>query len=88
MVRRAAFLVSGLADKTKGGYVCENLAKSSSQDVASVASAYLRYKQRGLRRFVAGEFSFATSKERIVYEDVVSRGMEELGELLRSHGVI
>lgn len=88
MVRRAAFLVAGLQDTTLKGYLCERLAQSQSRDVAAAAAAYLRYQQNGIRRFVGGSLSFASPDERLLYERVVARGMEELGQLLRSHGVL
>jgi hypothetical protein len=88
MVRRAAFLTAGLPDTTQKGYLCEHLAHSQSKDVAAAAAAYLRYQQNGIRRFVGGALSFASLDERPIYERVVARGMEELGQLLRSHGVV
>ncbi|MFH1952387.1 MAG: Qat anti-phage system QueC-like protein QatC [Pseudomonadota bacterium] len=88
MVRRAAFLKAGLTDTTAKGYCCERLAISESGDVAAAAAAYLRYQQKGMRRFAGGALSFAPPHERAQYEDVVARGMDELGQLLRSHGVI
>ena len=88
MVRRAAFLVAGIVDTTEKGYVCGQLAHSGSRDVVAVAATYLRYKQKGLRRFIGGSLSFALPEERVLYESVIARGMDELGELLRSHNVI
>lgn len=88
MVRRAAFLAAGLPDTTVKGYLCEQLALSNSRDVAAAAAAYLRYQQQGLRRFVGGALSFASPDERALYEEVVARGMDELGQLLINHGVI
>lgn len=88
MVRRAAFLKAGLPDTTQKGYLCENLAHSQSKDVAAIAAAYMRYQQKGIRCFVGGALSFALPDERPIYEGVVARGMEELGHLLRNHGVI
>lgn len=88
MVRRAAFLAAGIPDSTQKGYICEHLAHSQSKDVTAAAAAYVRYRQKGIRRFVGGSLSFASPEERPIYEDVVARGMEELGLLLKSHGVI
>lgn len=88
MVRRAAFLKADLIDTTVKGYCCEQLAHSESSDVAAVATAYLRYKAKAIRRFVGGTLAFAHTNERPGYEDVVARGMDELGQLLSSHGVI
>jgi len=88
MVRRAAFFKAGLTDTTAKGYCCQQLATSVSGDVAAAAASYLRYQQKGMRRFVGGALSFAPFHKRDQYEDVVARGMDELGQLLRSHGVI
>lgn len=88
MVRRAAFLAAGIDDSTEKGYVCEQLAHSNSKDVAAAATAYLRYQQKGIQRFVGGALSFCSPNERPQYESVVARGMDELGLLLRSHKVI
>ncbi len=88
LVRRAAFLVAGMPDSTEGGYICDHLAYSESQDVAAAAAAFLRYRQGGVRRFVGGALSFAAPQERVMYENLVARGLEELGLLLHSHGVI
>jgi hypothetical protein len=88
MVRRAAFLKAGLTDTTAKGYCCERLAISESGDMAAAAAAYLRYQDKGVRRFAGGALSFSPPDERARYEDVVARGMDELGQLLSSHGVI
>jgi len=88
MVRRAAFLKGNLPDTTAKGYCCQRLAFSESKDVAAAAASYLRYQNLGIRRFVGGALSFATPDERGRYEDVVARGMDEIGQLLSSHGVI
>lgn len=88
IIRRSAFLKAGLPDTTAKGYCCEQLALSKSDDVAAAAAAYLRYQQKGMRRFVGGALSFASSYKRTQYEDVVAHGMDELGQLLSSHGVI
>jgi len=88
MVRRAAFLKAGLTDTTTKGYCCQRLAVSESCDVAAAAASYLRYQDKGVRRFAGGALSFAPPDERARYEEVVARGMDELGQLLSSHGVI
>jgi len=88
LVRRAAFLKAKLRDTTTKGYLRENLAHSESRDVAAAAAAFLRYQDEGIRRLAGGALSFASHAERGRYEDVVARGMDELGQLLSSHGVI
>jgi hypothetical protein len=88
LVRRAAFLEAQLQDTTARGYLCTDLSQSQSKDVAAAATACLRYKEEGVRRFSGGALSFASHTERELYESVVARGMDELGELLCSHGVI
>lgn len=88
MVRRAAFLKAGLTDTTKNNYWFKYLAATQSGDVAATAAAYLRYRDKGVRRFIGGALFFASPDEREHYEGVVARGMDELGLLLTSHGVI
>lgn len=88
MVRRAAFLKAGLTDTTAKGYCCQRLAISESGDVAAAAAACLRYHDKGVRRFAGGALSFAPPDERARYEDVVARGMGELNQLLKTHGVL
>ncbi len=88
LVRRAAFLEAKLPDTTVKGYVYDKLAHSESKDVAAAAAAYLRYKDEGIRRFAGGSLSFASHSDREQYEGVVARGMDEMGKLLSSHGVI
>ncbi len=88
LVRRAAFLKAGLTDTTDKGYCREQLAFSESRDVAAAAAAYLRFQDKGVRRFVGGALSFVPPDDRARCEDVVARGMDELGQLLRTHGVI
>ncbi len=88
LVRRAAFLKADLTDTTDKGYCREQLAFSQSGDVAAAAAAYLRFQDKGVRRFVGGALSFVPPDDRSRCEDVVARGMDELGQLLRTHGVV
>jgi hypothetical protein len=88
MVRRAAFIKANVPDNTTKGYLCQRLALSQSSDVAAASVAYLRYKDNGIHRFTGGALSFALMNERDKYENLVARGMDELGQLLSSHGVI
>ncbi len=88
LIRRAAFLRAGLLDTTAKGYCRNRLQYSESQDVAAAAAAYLRFRDKGVHRFVGGALSFASHGERTLYEGVFARGMKELGQLLTSHGVI
>ena len=88
LVRRAAFLEAKLRDTTAKRYLRHKLSHSESRDVAAAAAAYLRYQDEGIRRFAGGSLSFASHSEREQYEGVVVRGMDELGKLLSSHGVV
>jgi len=88
LVRRAAFFETKLRDTTVKGYLCNDLSHSESKDVAAAAAACLRFQDEGVRRFAGGSLSFASHAERGRYESVVARGMDELGKLLRHHGVI
>lgn len=98
LVRRAAFLKSGLPDSTSHStayrreYVYPDLSaallEESSIDIRAAAGAYLRYQKIGINRFIGGSLSFSSSNERSKYEGVVARGLEEIGHLLLHHGVI
>ena len=88
LVRRGAFLKAKLRDTTAKGYLRKKLSHSESRDVAAAAAAYIRYQDEGIRRFAGAALSFGSQADRERYADVVSRGMEELGQLLSSHGVI
>lgn len=92
-VRRAAFLKAGQTDATSG-YIFGPLGKrgnareDGANDINAVASAFLRYENQGGRRFAGGALSFATATDRPQYEGVVARGLEELGALMKHHGVL
>jgi hypothetical protein len=92
MVRRAAFLKAQVTDSTVNNYHFQNLAttgrESGANDIGAMAVAYLNYRKYGIQRFAGGVLSFASSVDRSRYEGVISRGMDELGQLLISHGVI
>jgi len=98
LVRRAAFLKAEMLDVTtistayQRQYVFPDLSKAllkkSSMDIRAIASAYLRYKDKGINRFVGGALSFSSPEERVKYEGVVARGLDELGQLLKNHGVL
>lgn len=91
LVRRASFLASGLPDTT-AKYHFPDLRvagrSAGANDIGAVASAFLKYSNQGVRQLTAGPLSFAGPGERPQYEGVISRGMDELGALLRSEGVI
>lgn len=98
LVRRAAFLKAGMLDTTsistayQRQYVSPDLSavllEKSTLDVRAAAGAYLRYKKMGINRFVGGSLSFASPNERSKYERVVARGLDEIGQLLKTHGVL
>lgn len=98
LVRRAAFLHAGIPDPTvpsrvtSKSYRFENLAAAmkdgSSSDVRSVATALIRMQNRGLESVIGGALAFADSDRRTRYRDVVGRGLEELGELLKKFGIV
>ena len=88
LVRRAAFLKAGLSDKTNKGYLNDNLKKANSSDVNAVAMAVKQVELYGINRFIKSGLSFSTAEERDLLQGVVSRGIDELKELLRAHGVL
>lgn len=91
LVRRASFVKAGIVDSTPM-YRFDNLKvsgrKTGANDIGAVAAAYLRYQSQGISRFVGGSLSFASLASRPQYEGVVERGLDELGALLKVHGVI
>lgn len=88
LVRRASFLKAGIADTTQKGYYYEQISHADSRDVSSVASTYLQYQSEGIKSITCGNLSFAPISERFQYENVLARGLDELGALLISQGVI
>lgn len=93
LVRRAAFLCSGIADTTPKAYYFGDLKAAQpdrgANDVAAVAAAVLKVEETGVRAFTAGQFAaFANPTERAVFEGVVERGLGELGHLLRDQRVL
>lgn len=91
MVRRSAFMRSGIPDST-AVYVYDDLKAAQpdqgANDVAAVATAILKADEDGIRSFTAGQFAFAASDRRIVFEGVVERGLKELAVLLQAHNVL
>lgn len=83
MVRRAAFIKAGLKDSTL--YVHNNLNEaiktSGANDIGAVASAYTKYKTKGIEPIVGGALSFSSTNNRKHYIGIVERGLKELGKL-------
>jgi hypothetical protein len=88
LVRRAAFLKAGLEDRTNKGYCFDKLKDADSGDVNAVAMAAKQVEQYGVESLIKSGLSFASGEERYLLQGVVERGIAELGELLRKHGVI
>jgi len=93
LVRRSAFLCSGIADTTPKAYHFTDLKAAQPErganDVAAVAAAVMKVEESGVRAFTAGQFAaFASPIERVAFEGVVERGLAELGRLLRYHQVL
>ncbi|AME23758.1 Qat anti-phage system QueC-like protein QatC [Burkholderia sp. PAMC 26561] len=91
MVRRSAFLRSGITDTTVT-YVYDDLKAAQPDkgpnDIAAVATAVVKVEDEGVRAVTAGQFAFADSSRRVAFEGVVERGLRELGALLRLHRVL
>lgn len=91
MVRRSAFMRSGILDST-AVYVRDDLKAAQPDngpnDVAAVATAIVKAEEDGVRSFTAGQFAFAAPDRRIAFEGVVERGLQELAVLLRAHSVL
>ncbi|WP_301099851.1 Qat anti-phage system QueC-like protein QatC [Otariodibacter sp.] len=91
LVRRAAFQYWGKIDKTLGGYYAEHLERinhGNPDDVGAAANACLVAEQSGINRLISGHLSFAEEQNRVKFEDVFSRGLGEIRELLLREKVI
>lgn len=93
LVRRSAFLCSGITDTTPKAYHFSDLKAAQpvrgANDIAAVAAAVMKVEEYGVRAFTAGQFAaFASPSERVAFEGVVERGLAELGHLLRDHRVL
>ena len=92
MVRRAAFLKAGMEDSTIYKYRdLSNNGFSKTQgpnDVNAVASAYVKYQNKGIERIIGGSLSFSATDTRHKYAGVVLRGLTELGKLLEEQEVL
>ncbi len=91
LVRRAAFQRWGEADQTSGGYYSEQLERinhGNPDDVGAAANACLVADQSGIHRVISGNLSFADHQSRSDFEEVFSRGLSEVKELLLGKGVI
>lgn len=92
MVRRAAFLKAGMEDSTIYKYRdLSNNGFSKTQgpnDVNAVASAYVKYQNKGIERIIGGSLSFSATDTRHKYVGVVERGLTELGKLLEGQKVL
>jgi hypothetical protein len=87
-VRRAAFLEAGLQDTTQKGYLYDDISKSDSMDLTAVALAVKQVEISGINKFVKGSLSFASPEERGSYLGVVSRGIDELRNLLKAYNIL
>ncbi len=90
LVRRAAFRASGLTDKTKYKYV--DLGRDDSDyaafdDVRSVAMALAEVEADGLETWMGSALSTALLGDVSALEQMVGRGLDELGALFKFHGV-
>jgi hypothetical protein len=88
LVRRAAFLEAGLQDTTHTGYHYDDISKSNSKDLAAVALAVKQVELYGVNRLIKGNLSFAEASDRNKYVGVVSRGINELNNLLKGYEII
>lgn len=91
LVRRSSFLRADLPDTTEKYHFTKLKAagrKNGANDIGAVAAAVLRNETMGVRRLTSGQLSFASPTDRAKYEGVVSRGLGELGVLLRQENVL
>lgn len=90
LIRRAAFHCWGFTDAT--GYVYEDLSKDDSDharfdDVRSAAVAVAEARGEGFDRWIRPRLTAPSLGDTTPYKQVVSRGLDELGALLKSAGV-
>jgi 7-cyano-7-deazaguanine synthase in queuosine biosynthesis len=90
LVRRSAFLAWGKKDKTK--YVYANLGRNDSDhagfdDVRALAMALAEAKADGLDSLLGTSLSTALLGDVRPLQDVVARGLKEVGALLKTYGV-
>jgi len=88
LVRRAAYLHAKIEDETKNGYCVSDLKTANSQDVQAVAYSYLRAREASSESLTYGKLPKSSIEERAQYLDVFTRGLNELGVLLESFGVV
>jgi hypothetical protein len=88
LVRRAAFLEAGLKDTTQKCYHYDDISKSNSMDLTAVALAVKQLEISGINKLVKGNLSFASPEDRNYYLGVVSRGISELKNFLRSYDIL
>ena len=88
LVRRAAFLEAGLQDTTQKGYRYNDISKSNSKDLAAVALAVKQVELSGINRLIRGNLSFAEPDDRNAYLGVISRGIIELKNFLKSYEIL
>jgi len=85
LVRRAAYRKVGWDDPTE---YCKDLRVEMSDNIAVATSAWLVLQDQGIRKVTAGSLSFAKGKDKHQLEQVVSRGLTEISDLLRAYGRI
>jgi hypothetical protein len=90
LIRRAAFHKWGFEDQTEYKYA--NLSKNDKDyatfdDVRSAAMAVAEVRSYGLDRWIGASLNSSLLGDLSPYKDVVSRGINELGEFLDSMGV-
>lgn len=91
MIRKGAFRAWGPASDTTR-YVHPSLVgsdkSSGPDDPMAAALAVLSVQSEGLDRFLGATLAFAPLADRPAYRAVLSRGIAELGALLRADGVL
>ena len=90
LVRRAAFLSAGMKDGTE--YVYVELGRDDTNyagfdDVRSVAMALAQVEAAGLEGWLGAALSTALLGDVAPLQAMVGRGLDELGALLKFHGV-
>lgn len=91
-VRRASYMTWGQPDRTKNGYVYDQLGQSDVQharfdDVRSVGMAIEAVRRGGVDKLIGGVMNSRLVGDLAPYRDVVARGIAELAALHTNLGV-
>ena len=89
VVRAAAYLKAGFSDHTDYKYLDEGFRrKTGADDIGALLSACLRMQSPDFDSLTAGDFLFASEKDKPKYNAVYKRGLREVDAYLRKRGIL